>query len=161
MASAGSHNPAFLACGPPRPIRIAARAWRVIAAHARAAYPEECCGALAGLHHPAGKFVRRALPLINSAPHGRRDRYQVRPQDLLEADRHARRSGLDLIGLYHSHPDTDASLSTCDLANACPWFSFLVLSVRRGRLDRAASWVLGPDARAIRQTLVVPRPARR
>jgi proteasome lid subunit RPN8/RPN11 len=49
-----------------------------------------------------------------------------------------------LVGIYHSHPDCDAYFSETDLKNSCPWYSFVVLSIRNGAFDHANSWL--PDA---------------
>ena len=38
-------------------------------------------------------------------------RYELRPEDLLAADKAARERSMDLIGIYHSHPDCDAYFS--------------------------------------------------
>ena len=61
-----------------------------------------------------------------------------------EADREARRRKLELIGIYHSHPDCDAYFSETDLKNSCPWYSFVVISIQNGRFDHANCWL--PDA---------------
>jgi proteasome lid subunit RPN8/RPN11 len=114
---------------------IAKDAWEAMLAHARAAYPEECCGVMLG----AGEEVRLALPLENTAAM-RRTRYEIRPEDLLEATREARERGFGLIGVYHSHPDRDAYFSETDLKNCCPWYLYLVLSIKDGAFDHAACW---------------------
>jgi len=85
-------------------IRVHRDAWEVMLAHARAIYPDECCGAMLG----TGEEVRVAAPLENSFAGSRRTRYQLSPEDLLAATSEARQSGLQLIGIYHSHPDRDA-----------------------------------------------------
>lgn len=105
-------------------------------AHARATYPEECCGAMLG----AGSEIQAAVPLENSFAGSRRDRYEVRPEDVLAATREARDRGLRILGIYHSHPDRDAYFSETDLKNCCPWYLYLVLSVKEGAFDRAACW---------------------
>ena len=46
--------------------------------------------------------------------------------------------------IYHSHPDCDAYFSETDLKNSCPWYSFVVLSIRGGEFDHANSFL--PDA---------------
>ena len=138
-------------------IQIEPDPWRVMLAHARDAYPDECCGAMLGRVVEASKLVTAALPLENVFPGPRRQRYQVRPEDLLEAEREARRRGLKLIGIYHSHPDREAYFSPVDLQNSCPWYSFLVLSIRRGEFDHARCW--RPDAgqtRAQEEELTCP-----
>jgi proteasome lid subunit RPN8/RPN11 len=109
--------------------------------HARKAYPNECCGAMLGRVDAGEKLVIEALPLENAFEGSQSSRYELRPEDLLQADRQARRQGLDLVGIYHSHPDCDAYFSETDLKNSCPWYSFVVLSIRNGEFDHANSWL--------------------
>lgn len=125
-------------------IRIEDAAWADMVAHAEQDYPNECCGAMLGREEPEGKVVTRAARLENAypGPHGRR--YEIRPEDLLAAQKTARAGGLSLLGVYHSHPDHEAYFSSTDLENSCPWYLFLVLSVRSGKLDHARCWL--PDA---------------
>ncbi len=128
-------------------IRIEPDAWREMVAHAQSTYPNECCGAMLGAisaNGGAGKTVSIALPLENAYTGERGSRYELRPEDLLRADREARSRNLDLVGIYHSHPDCDAYFSQTDLQNSCPWYSFVVLSIRHGAFDHANSWL--PDA---------------
>ena len=125
-------------------IRIQPDAWREMVAHALATYPHECCGAMLGSVDDARKTVRIALPLENASEGARESRYELRPTDLLRADKEARDRNLDLVGIYHSHPDCDAYFSVTDLKNSCPWYSFVVLSIRNGAFDHANSWL--PDA---------------
>ena len=77
-------------------------------AHAKSTFPNECCGAMLGVMDGDAKTVRRAVPLQNAFNGGQAERYELRPEDLLNADREARRAGMDLIGIFHSHPDCDA-----------------------------------------------------
>jgi proteasome lid subunit RPN8/RPN11 len=125
-------------------IRIQPDAWRDMVAHALATYPHECCGAMLGSVDDARKTVRIALPLENASEGERERHYELRPADLLRADKEARDRKLDLVGIYHSHPDSDAYFSVTDLKNSCPWYSFVVLSIRKGAFDHANSWL--PDA---------------
>jgi proteasome lid subunit RPN8/RPN11 len=125
-------------------IRIQPEAWREMVAHALATYPHECCGAMLGSVSDGQKTVRLALPLENASESARESRYELRPADLLRADREARDRNLDLVGIYHSHPDCDAYFSVTDLKNSCPWYSFVVLSIRNRAFDHANSWL--PDA---------------
>ena len=67
--------------------------------------------------------------------------HELRPEDLLRADREARERKMDLIGIYHSHPDCGAYFSETDLKNSCPWYSFVVLSIQNARFDHANSWL--------------------
>ena len=111
--------------------------------HAERSYPNECCGVMLGHIQGEKKLVSEALPLENAFEGEQRERYEVRPEDLLQAERTAREQGLDLIGIFHSHPDCKAYFSDTDLKNSCPWYSFVVLSVNRGKFDHANSFL--PD----------------
>jgi proteasome lid subunit RPN8/RPN11 len=126
-------------------IRIEAEPWQVMLAHARETYPNECCGAMLGELDDGSKIVSVAMPLENAFAGAKAARYELRPEDLLAADRAARQRNLDLIGIYHSHPDCDAYFSTTDLKNSCPWYSFVVLSIRKGEFDHANSWLPNAD----------------
>ena len=126
-------------------IRIEAEPWQVMLAHARETYPNECCGAMLGELDDGSKIVSVAMPLENAFAGAQAARYELRPEDLLAADRAARQRNLDLIGIYHSHPDCDAYFSTTDLKNSCPWYSFVVLSIRKGEFDHANSWLPNAD----------------
>jgi proteasome lid subunit RPN8/RPN11 len=122
-------------------IRVAGEPWREMVAHARATYPNECCGAMLGRVDGAEKEVLTAMRLENSSTGSQAARYELRPEDLLAADKEARRQGLDLVGIYHSHPDCGAYFSETDLKNSCPWYSFIVLSIQKGEFDHANSWL--------------------
>jgi proteasome lid subunit RPN8/RPN11 len=118
-------------------IRIEKEAWEEMVAHARATYPNECCGAMLGTVDNGAKIVKAAVRMQNVYAGEQSARYELRPEDLLEADRQARRQGMDLVGIFHSHPDADAYFSQTDLKNSCPWYSFLVLSVKQGEFHHA------------------------
>ena len=117
--------------------------WREMVNHAQAAYPNECCGAMLGRINGDKKTVTEAVPLENAFQGEQGERYELRPEDLLAADKAARERGLDLIGIFHSHPDCDAYFSQTDLKNSCPWYSFVVLSIQRGKFHHANSFL--PD----------------
>jgi proteasome lid subunit RPN8/RPN11 len=122
-------------------IRIQNEPWAAMVAHARETYPNECCGAMLGATGDDGKIVREAIRLQNSFEGPQAARYELRPQDLLAADKAARERNLELIGIYHSHPDCDAYFSQTDLKNSCPWYSFVVLSLQKGEFHHANSWL--------------------
>jgi proteasome lid subunit RPN8/RPN11 len=129
-------------------IQIESEPWRQMLEHARATYPNECCGAMLGSIDNGGKVVKTALPLDNVSQGSQRERYELRPEDLLHAEREARRNQMDLVGIYHSHPDCGAYFSQTDLKNSCPWYSFVVLSIQKGEFDHANSWLPNPEQTA-------------
>jgi proteasome lid subunit RPN8/RPN11 len=144
-------------------IKINDAAWQAMVAHAEAKYPNECCGAMFGKTEIGSidgdvKAVTLAQPLENAYSGEQGGRYELRPEDLLEADKKARAAGLDLIGIFHSHPDCDAYFSKTDLENSCPWYSFVVLSVKGGKFDHANSFL--PNAEqtvAEKEELIWPK----
>src|SRR5487761_1476018 len=139
-------------------IRINSEAARVMIAHAQSTFPDECCGVMIGSIDGDSKTVTAAFPLENAYQGKQEDRYEIRPEDLLAADKKARSAGLDLIGIFHSHPDCDAYFSKTDLENSCPWYSFVVLSVKGGKFDHAASFLPNADRTAAeKEDLIWPK----
>lgn len=122
-------------------IKIQPEPWAAMVAHARETYPNECCGAMLGSADDGTKLVSVAMPLQNAFAGAQAARYELRPEDLLAADKAAREHKMDLIGIYHSHPDCDAYFSKTDLQNSCPWYSFVVLSIQKGEFHHANSWL--------------------
>ena len=114
-------------------------------AHAETTYPNEGCGAMLGSTDGEQKAVRVAIRMRNAFEGAQAARYELRPEDLLAADKAARERHMDLIGIYHSHPDCDAYFSTTDLQNSCPWYSFVVLSIQKGEFHHANSWLPNVD----------------
>jgi proteasome lid subunit RPN8/RPN11 len=139
-------------------IQIEAQPWREMVAHARSSYPYECCGAMLGSAENGHKVVKIAIPMENVAQGPKRTRYELRPKDLLQADQEARRRNMDLVGVYHSHPDCGAYFSETDLKNSCPWYSFVVLSVQKGEFHHAHSWLPNAEQNAAeREELICPK----
>jgi len=122
-------------------IKVEKIAWDTMVSHAQSTFPNECCGAMLGPIDGDVKTVSVALPLENAYPGAQRERYELRPEDLLFAEREARKNGMDLIGIFHSHPDCDAYFSKTDLENSCPWYSFVVLSIQKGQFHHANIWL--------------------
>ncbi len=111
----------------------------------REAYPQECCGLLLGRANGAGKSVVGLRAVQNSREDSRENRYLISPRDLFNAEKDAGKLGLDVIGIYHSHPDHPARPSEFDREHAFPWYSYIILSVDHGKPADLASWLLKED----------------
>ncbi len=136
-------------------IEIEKPAWETMVGHAQKTFPNECCGAMLGRIDGDRKVVTLAVPIENSYEGAQEARYEIKPEDLLAAEREARSHGMDLVGIFHSHPDCDAYFSATDLKNSCPWYSFVVLSVKNGQFDHANSFIPDLDqTRADKEELV-------
>jgi desampylase len=118
--------------GWPQPrITIRAAALREIAAHARDAWPDECCGLLIGTT-AAIEAVYRARNADES-----RTRYLVCPEDHFAAIRLARAQGVDVVGAYHSHPTGRPQPSAADRDEAHGGgFTYVIAGTRRLRRAR-------------------------
>jgi proteasome lid subunit RPN8/RPN11 len=139
-------------------IKINPDAWQTMVDHAQSTFPDECCGVMIGRNDGDSKLVTAAFALENAYKGKQEDRYEIRPEDLLAADKNARAQGLDLIGIFHSHPDCDAYFSKTDLENSCPWYSFVVISVKGGKFDHANSFLPNADQTvAEKEELIWPK----
>jgi proteasome lid subunit RPN8/RPN11 len=84
----------------------------------------------------------------NSRADSRHKRYLISPRDFFEAEKEARKAGLDVIGVYHSHPDHPARPSEFDREHAFPWYSYIIVSVAQGEPRDLTSWTLREDRSA-------------
>jgi proteasome lid subunit RPN8/RPN11 len=117
-------------------IRINKQAWDTMVSHVESTFPKEGCGLMIG----ADGTVEEAVPVPNSYTGPQEDFFVIDPKDLHRVDRESREKGLDVLGVFHSHPDCDAYFSKRDLEHSCPWFSYVVLSIKKGRFDHANSY---------------------
>ena len=111
-------------------------------AHVEKAYPEEGAGFLLGKEGQ----VREILALSNSREDGaRHNRFLFTPEDYLQAEMKAETLGLDLIGVFHSHPDCPNIPSEYDREWAQPFFSYIITRVDDGQAVNSRSWRLMED----------------
>jgi len=118
-----------------------------ISAHGERDYPYECCGLLIGSFADDGaKVVVETYPISNAREEAaKRNRFLIRPEELLQGERYAAARKLDIVGFYHSHPDEPAVPSQYDLEHAWPTYSYIVVSVKEGRAAALRSWEMQPD----------------
>jgi len=116
-----------------------------IRTHGEETYPHECCGFLLGTGGGGGRKVVRLRRARNERDDAGRNRYLISPRAYLEAEIEAERSGLEILGFYHSHPDAPARPSEFDREHALPGCSYVIVSVRDGRSGELLSWLLSGD----------------
>ncbi len=110
------------------------------------AYPEEGAGLLLGEIRDGERWISELLPLTNMREEGvRRNRYQLSPEDYLKGEEMADRMGLEVLGVFHSHPDHPNRPSEFDRQWAWPNFSYLITSVVQGVAVESRSWRLVED----------------
>jgi proteasome lid subunit RPN8/RPN11 len=110
-------------------------------------YPNECCGILLGRTGAEGsRVVEDLVPIENAWETGEQyHRFQIEPEDMMRAEREARKRGLDVLGFYHSHPDHPAKPSDFDREQALPFYSYIITAVERGIAGDLTSWELKTD----------------
>jgi|SRR5262252_2982381 len=115
--------------------------------HGERDYPFECCGLLLGRFARDGrKLVAETYAISNAREEeAKRNRFLIRPEELLRGEKYAKEKGLDVVGFYHSHPDERAVPSQYDLEHAWPTYSYIVISVEKGSAVDLRSWQMEPD----------------
>lgn len=94
------------------------------------AFPDECCGFFYGVETKEGsRNITNILRVDNSKQGDKKRRYEISPQDYLRAERYAEENKLELLGVYHSHPNHPAIPSETDRISAQPFFSYIIISV--------------------------------
>lgn len=109
---------------------------------ARGGYPHETCGLLLGTRNGGENRVTLVRQTRNINAVRAQDRYELDPNDYLAADREAQAAGLDIVGIWHSHPDHPARPSETDRASAWPEWSYVIVSVQRDGGRELRSWRL-------------------
>lgn len=119
-----------------------------IAAHSAASYPYEGCGLLLGHAEDGRNIVMAARPLPNVWPleSEKPERFRIAENDWRDVELEAMEEGLDVIGIFHSHPDHPPVASPRDLAWASwPGYSYLITQVIAGQPGVSRSWQLADD----------------
>ena len=127
-------------------ITIAPRQLAEIREHGVGDYPYECCGLLLGRYTPERKIISETYPISNAREEqAKRNRFLIRPEELMHGEKYARGKGLDVVGFYHSHPDDVAVPSQYDLEHAWPTYSYIVVAVEKGSATDLRSWEMESD----------------
>lgn len=117
-----------------------------IKARGERTYPHECGGMLIGTFEDGKKTVTELLPMENAMDISERhNRVLILPKDVLRAERYARSKKLDVVGYYHSHPDDRAVPSQFDLDHALPVWTYIIVSVEKGKAVDLRSWEMEND----------------
>ena len=115
-------------------ITIAEQELTEIREHGVRDYPYECCGLLLGRFDVNGKIVSEIFPISNAREESaKRNRFLITPEELIRGERYARDHDLEVVGFYHSHPDSPAVPSQMKVPSTEPG---VVNTSPAGRLDQ-------------------------
>ena len=117
-----------------------------IHSHGEAAYPEEGAGLLLGELSQTQRRVTEIVTMANTREESaRHNRYLLSSEDYLKGEEQASRLGLEVLGVFHSHPNHPNLPSEYDRQWAWPNFSYLITSVMMGKARESRSWRLAED----------------
>lgn len=155
-------------------LRVTAEHIRAICAHAQSTYPQECCGLLLGKLSQDGKILIEAIATENvwsaqavesfsqidtkwQLSENKSTHYTIAPEEILRVQKESRDRHLDIIGIYHSHPDHPAIPSEFD--RVCAWqaYSYIIVSVPQGKAGELQSWCLDDNHQFQPQEIIVDR----
>ena len=123
-------------------IQIEKQAWEHMQKHAEDHFPDECCGFFYGIEDISGRQISIYKPVNNNKEGDKRRRFEVSPIDYIQAERYALENNIQLLGVFHSHPQHPAIPSEHDLSQAMPWFSYIIISIMDGAFNHVRSWKL-------------------
>ena len=108
---------------------------------AKKAYPSECCGILVGKRSEKGEIE---ITEIREAPNqfqGQKSvHFQINPLFVYHLEQEIEASGLEIVGVYHSHPDCPAILSKEDEKHMVPGLEYVIMSVKNGEVVDVKSY---------------------
>ena len=111
-----------------------------LVAHARRAYPRECCGVLLGRDCGENHQVERVVPASNIAEDDQRTNYQLDWSTLFRVVRAARLGPQRILGFYHSHPDGSTRPSRRDRQAAWIDYAYLIVSTDGHTRSGLSGW---------------------
>ena len=108
--------------------------------------PNEACGVLIGTRSDSETRVVEATSARNLETQRPHERFTLDPVHLLTAETDARGRGLEVVGIWHSHPERPALPSEADRVAAWENWSYVIVSVVDGRAPELRSWRLDATA---------------
>ncbi len=116
-------------------LRLTTDHWQTMREHVDAQAPLEACGLLAGINDQ----VQAVLLIANQAQSPAR--FRMDPLEQLQAFEWMDAHGLDLVGIFHSHPAGPETASATDIAEAAYEVIHVIWSRPQGEWQARAFWI--------------------
>lgn len=138
----------------PPTLRFTEDALKAMKTQAEAAYPFEGCGLLLG-PYAAEKVATKVVALRNALRDEGRGRFDFTfaPQEFMSAQMAAEKENLDVVGIYHTHPDHPPRPSKTDEGQPmlAGWIN-VIASVHGGTFKEAKAWYREDDQQPFVET---------
>jgi [CysO sulfur-carrier protein]-S-L-cysteine hydrolase len=109
--------------------------WQEMLQHVESRVPLEACGLLAGTDSQVEKVIEVRNQLQSPA------RFEMDPYEQLQAFDWIESSGLDLLGIFHSHPAGPETVSATDIAEAAYEVVHIIWSRMEERWQAHGFWI--------------------
>jgi proteasome lid subunit RPN8/RPN11 len=116
--------------------------------HLETGYPNEACGVMlgkAGVITEIASVDNQRTEVPATGGESARNRYLIDPLAYMKIEKDADRRNIQVLGIYHSHPDVAARPSETDRKAGFPDLSYLIVSVAKGKAVESRSWRLRDD----------------
>ena len=102
---------------------------------AKKAYPCECCGILVGKKSEKGEIEVTEIREASNQIQGKKSvHFQIDPLFIYRLEQELEVRSLEIVGIYHSHPDCPAILSKEDEKYMLPGLEYVIMSVQNGEV---------------------------
>lgn len=123
-------------------MEIKKEVWEEIIRLSEEGYPFEVCGILIGNMDKNSRKITMVHKSENINRQRAHDRYEIDPREILRTEKEIKAYGKEIIGFFHSHPDHPPFPSNFDRERAWPLYSYMIVSINKGRFTSAKSWIL-------------------
>jgi len=141
----------------PPVITFTKETWAELRKQSEAAYPFEGCGLLLGALDKHKKATRLVMMKNTLRDEGRgRFDFQFSPQEFAEKQLAADRENLDIVGIFHTHPDHPPRPSPTDASQPMlsGWIN-VIASVHGGRFKDAKAWYRDDEQQPFSESEIV------
>ena len=108
---------------------------------AKKAYPCECCGILVGKKSEKGEIEINEIREASNQFQGQKSvHFQIDPLFIYRLEQELESRGLEIVGVYHSHPDCPAILSKEDEKYMVPGLEYVIMSVQKSEVVDVKSY---------------------
>jgi len=137
-----------------RQFNIPAGCLQAIKTQGEAGFPHEICGLLVGNISEDSWNISEVRQIANLNSERASDRFQLDPAGYQVVDKELRGTGMEIIGVYHSHPNCPAKPSPTDLESAWDGFAYPIVSICDGKAADFKSWSLNDQGSAFQNIAV-------